>query len=142
MSAEDDQDRPSRFDAERALLDMARSTGLIDPGGHEDPALLARARQIIGSLPDDHLGSLLQRLAGSAPPALDATSAFCARHAISEAERSLLESVVEGRSVTEHAEAKDISVNTARTHMRRLLEKTGARNQVDLIRIFFVRTPD
>lgn len=142
MSADDENDITARFDAERALLEMARSTGLLDPGGHEDPLLLARAKQIIGGLPDDHLHSFLQRLAGIALSTNSTKAEFCRRYSISSAEQSLLESFISGSSVTEHAKAKGISVNTARTHMRRLIEKTGTKNQVDLIRLYFSQIAD
>jgi DNA-binding CsgD family transcriptional regulator len=51
------------------------------------------------------------------------------------AEARLLMGLVEGRSLQECAAAAGISVQTARSQLKRIFDKTGERRQSDLIRL-------
>lgn len=55
---------------------------------------------------------------------------------LSDAQHSLAERVANGLSLEQSATEMGITVNTARTHLRRMYDKTGARNQAALLRIF------
>lgn len=54
---------------------------------------------------------------------------------LSAAELRVLEALLEGRSPGEAAEALGVSITTVRTHIQRLLAKTGTSRQVDLVRL-------
>jgi hypothetical protein len=123
-------------DARQALPGLVRDSGLFDLD--YDPSELARMNQIFEYLPDQTVFDLSKRL----------EVCYCRERAgfrlpfqafgISPPSK-LLESLVEGLTVVAHAERAGISVNTARTHMRRLMEKTGTSGQLDLIRLAHVQ---
>lgn len=104
-----------------------------------EPVWADRLAEIAGQLPPE----VLQDLAGRARRALGDRmidfATFSTQHGLTPAEMLLVESVSEGRSVPEHAEAAGISVNTARVHMQRVLEKTGSHRQTDLLRMLLAR---
>lgn len=54
---------------------------------------------------------------------------------VTPAEGRLMVALVEGRSLTEHAACTGISVLTARSHLKRIFEKTGTHSQSDLVRM-------
>lgn len=60
---------------------------------------------------------------------------FATQFALTPAETRLVESLARGATVAEHAAERGISVNTARVHMQRVLEKTGAHRQANLVRM-------
>lgn len=122
------------FEARTALPGQIRDSGLFDLD--YDPGELARMKQIFEHLSDQtvlNLSKRLETLCAEKQPDFDR---FSAEFGISPAERKLLESLVEGKTVVAHAERLGTSVNTARTHMRRLLDKTGSTGQLDLLRKF------
>jgi DNA-binding CsgD family transcriptional regulator len=107
----------------------------LDP----DPDILDRLVKVLDQLPDDVSAALNRALVAAEGVMERNPQDFIDRHNISKAEGRLLLALAEGRSVAQHAGALGISVNTARTHMRRLLEKTGASGQLDLLRLFLGR---
>jgi DNA-binding CsgD family transcriptional regulator len=56
-------------------------------------------------------------------------------HGLTPTEAELAAFLAEGRSLAEFAAARGCSEQTARTHMKRILDKTGARRQADLVRM-------
>ena len=52
---------------------------------------------------------------------------------MTEAEASLAAALCAGTSVSDYAVSRGVSVHTVRTHMRALLQKTGAGRQVELV---------
>jgi len=56
-------------------------------------------------------------------------------------EIAVLMPLLEGKSITEVAEILGVSQATARTHLQRLLEKTGTSRQADLIRVVLQAMP-
>lgn len=125
--------RDQMLEARTALPGLVRDAGLFDLD--YDPAELERMNKIFEHLPDQTVLDLSKRLAFLMQEKQPDLTAFSDKHGISPAERKLLESLIEGLTVVAHAEREGISVNTARTHMRRLLEKTGSGGQLDLIRL-------
>lgn len=122
------------FEARAALPGKIRESGLFDLD--YDPGELVRMNQIVEHLPDQTVLDLSKRLGSLAADKQPDIATFSTAFRISPAERKLLESLVEGLTVVAHSEMAGISVNTARTHMRRLLEKTGSAGQLDLLRKF------
>jgi DNA-binding CsgD family transcriptional regulator len=60
---------------------------------------------------------------------------FVRRYAITPAESRVMQLLVQGMAPAEAAEALGISLPTARTHLARLLDKTGTSRQADLVRL-------
>lgn len=123
--------------ADRTRVDLPQQvvdSGLFDLD--QDPAQLARVREIVSHLPDRTVVDVASRLRTAGHAQQTDIKAFTDRHGITPAEQRLLASLVAGLSVVDHAREQRISVNTARTHMRRLIEKTGSRGQLDLLRKF------
>lgn len=54
-------------------------------------------------------------------------------HALTPAEAALASALTEGRSLAEFAEARGCSEETARTHLKRVLEKTDTHRQAELV---------
>ena len=131
-------DKDRMHEARAALPDKIRESGLFDLD--YDPEELARMNRIFEHLPDQTVLDLSKRLGSLAAEKQPDLVAFSKEFGISPAERKLLESLVEGLTVVAHSENAGISVNTARTHMRRLLEKTGSTGQLDLLRKFHCST--
>jgi len=50
-------------------------------------------------------------------------------------EAELAAALAEGRTLAEFAEARGCSEQTGRTHLKRILEKTGTSRQADLVRV-------
>lgn len=63
------------------------------------------------------------------------------RYGLTPAELRIFMWAVEGRGTAEIADLSGTSANTIKTHMRRLLSKTGARRQADLVRLVASITP-
>jgi|GEM_PF-2429941 len=56
-------------------------------------------------------------------------------HGLTATEASLAVALAEGQSAAEIAEARHSSEHTVRTHLKRILEKTGTHRQADLVRV-------
>lgn len=56
-------------------------------------------------------------------------------HALTPREAALASAVAEGHSLADFAEARGCTEETARTHLKRVLEKTGTHRQADLVRV-------
>lgn len=120
-------------DALRAELPrQVEQSGLFDVD--DEPGQIARLREIFAHLPDRAVINVSQKLKSFQAAQTPDITHFVEEHSISAAEQKLLESLIEGLTVVAHAGRLGISVNTARTHMRRLLEKTGSSGQLDLVK--------
>ena len=111
-----------------------RLSGLGVLGPQPDPAHEKRLREVMGSLPENLAEAITGRLSAIWDQEFTSFEEFCEKHGISPAEERLLRSLVDGHTIVEHAQTAGISVNTARTQMRSLLEKSGSSGQLDLIR--------
>jgi DNA-binding CsgD family transcriptional regulator len=56
-------------------------------------------------------------------------------YGMTPAEAQLTEALVNGKSVTDYADARNVTVNTVRTQLKSILAKTGATRQADLVRM-------
>lgn len=57
-------------------------------------------------------------------------------YGLSDAQMQIAGRIANGSDLAEAASEMGISVNTARTHLRRMFDKTDARSQIDLLRLF------
>lgn len=55
---------------------------------------------------------------------------------LSDAQMDIAARIANGADIAGAAEQMNISINTARTHLRRMFDKTDARSQIDLLRLF------
>lgn len=122
-----------------ALLDEFRAINVDGLRLDDHLGWIHRMRAIIGGLPDEDVAGMLNRVRLSKGEERVSLEAFALEHGLTPAERHLVESIAQGLSVPEHAERMRITGNTARVHMQRTLEKTGARRQTDLLRLLFAR---
>lgn len=122
-------------DADRRgeIPELTKKLGILDQYVGEDPKITARLEDILAQLPENLVTNLHSRMTNQLQIARAGYDRFASEHGISKAEKRLLDSLVNGMTVVQHAEANGISVNTARTHMRRLLDKTGSKGQLDLV---------
>jgi DNA-binding CsgD family transcriptional regulator len=65
----------------------------------------------------------------------DRTAALRSAYGLTPTEAHLVQSISEGASLKKIASARQITYETVRTHLRRILSKTGARRQAELVRI-------
>ena len=62
-------------------------------------------------------------------------------YGVTPAEAALAQVVARGTGLTEAADELGISMNTARTHLKRVFQKTGTRRQAELVRLFLSGVP-
>lgn len=67
--------------------------------------------------------------------AIDHRAALRTVYRLSPMETRVTQAIVEGESVKQFAARSDMSYETARTHLRRVFEKTGTRKQSALVRL-------
>lgn len=145
MPKKTDQDSNSRKLSEKAnharfqIPELAKRLGLMDLDLDIDTTRLDRLKDIFDQLPDQQVIEIADRLQQEKGINDIATTRFIDEFSISPAEGRLLDSLVGGLTVVEHAKQNNVSVNTARTQMRGLLEKTGSSGQLDLVRKFYGR---
>ena len=124
---------------ERARADIPSLLNALDLSYLDlanEPERLNRLKVIADNLPDNFVVGLANRLQHESDKIAHNPQGFFEEYHISPAEAGLLKSLAEGKTVTEHAKGKNVSVNTVRTQIRRLLEKTNASNQTDLVRVY------
>ena len=68
-------------------------------------------------------------------------NAWAAAFGLTAAEVRLLELMVAGNTVNAAAASLNVAVTTARTHLARLMEKTGTRRQAELVRKILLIPP-
>ena len=66
---------------------------------------------------------------------------FAVVHELTPAETKLLDGLSRGQSLADYAKSNHISVNTARVHRQRILEKCGVNSQTALLEKVFTFTP-
>ncbi len=65
----------------------------------------------------------------------DRTAALRSAYGLTNAEARLVQALSEGASLKKIADTHGITYETVRTHIRRILSKTGAKRQAELVRI-------
>ena len=120
---------------EETFPELVAEAGLTDADLHSEPEIRQRLAEIASQLDDGALDSVTERLRDAIQKQGPDIQAFAENFSLTVTETALLEDLLAGITVVEHAELRNVSVNTARTHMRRLLEKTGTAGQLDLVRL-------
>lgn len=105
----------------------------------DNPGWQERLQEITAFLPDELMADLTNRLQIGASDQFANTEAFSRIYGLTKAETKLLTSLVAGLSVPDHAKKLGISVNTGRVHMQRILDKTAASGQLDLMKMLHKR---
>jgi DNA-binding CsgD family transcriptional regulator len=108
---------------------------LLDRGEGRRP-LLVQVNGIRDSVSQWGVGAVVSivDLAPYSPASFDT---FATSHRLTVAETRVLRQVVAGKSLTAAAQDLHISEPTARTHMSRVLDKTGTKRQTELLYLFF-----
>jgi DNA-binding NarL/FixJ family response regulator len=83
-------------------------------------------------------GLIFGRAALCEPLGIDA---FGRQHGLTQAECAVLASLCDGQTPREIAEEREVAVCTVRTHVRSVLEKSGARSVSQLIRLTAMLPP-
>lgn len=97
-------------------------------------------RLFVSPLPRDHLpcgtaAPAVLILAGAPDSARrPAADELCRYFGLTRAEGQLLAAVLEGADLRTYAGRRGVSIETARTHLKRVLGKTGHHRQIDLVR--------
>lgn len=128
-----------------AVVRSARDLRLVGQRGIAIPALKRDGRpSVVHVLPltGGELRPGLERRAAAViviapaemPPQMPA-AVLALIYDLTPAEVLLLEYVVEGTTLAEICAKLGISMNTVKTHLKRVFEKTGARRQADLVRL-------
>ncbi len=117
------------------FINLAENIGLVEEPLDKNLLWKNRLSEIINYMPEQLAIDLVDQMQTAIDnPHADAVT-FAKLHNLTPAEEKLLTSLVEGHSVPHHAKNLGISVNTGRVHMQRILDKTGANGQLDLIRM-------
>lgn len=96
--------------------------GDVDEGNADVCWVIAQSGMILVSFNDPR--AIEQRL--------EAASVI---YGITAAQRSLAAQIIAGRDLAQAAEHLGVSINTTRTHLRRMFDKTGVRSQPALVRV-------
>ncbi|MFT5434710.1 MAG: DNA-binding CsgD family transcriptional regulator [Myxococcota bacterium] len=90
---------------------------------------------VLGGETHELNGRMIMYLTDPAGDMPDITQSLCRLWGLSAAEATVAALVVEGQDLNQIAAARGVSVLTVRHQMRRIFDKTGARRQVDLVRL-------
>lgn len=137
--ADEDKDteaRAKQIEFLRPFLKQFRGDGIKISA---EPVWAERVEAILADLAPDVLEGIAHSIRRSSDNQLVDLEAFGQTYGLTPAEIKMIDSIVGGLSVREHGKAYDISINTARVHMQRVLEKTGSNRQTDLLRKVFGR---
>ncbi|MBO6726091.1 MAG: helix-turn-helix transcriptional regulator [Rhizobiaceae bacterium] len=131
--------------AQAAIEDFVSLLGDLSLDGiplAEERVWKQRAFEIAGWLPGETRQEIIGRMRRVRDAAATVDLAgFAGRHGLTPAETQLLAHFADGTSIAQYAEKQAISVNTARVHMQRILEKTGTSRQTDLMRMLWAFGP-
>lgn len=101
-------------------LSSVRRTDGLAPGGSECAAVVIREIARAGIISSEF---------------------FTRCYGVTQAERRLLQTLAEGRTVSEAGQALNVSLNTVKSHLKSLFAKTGTNRQAELIRLVLNTTP-
>ncbi len=121
------------------FIELADQTGIAGEPLGENQAWQERIKKIIDFLPEQTVSGLVKHMQTTLNKPVTDTESFVKTHRLTPAETKLLLSLSNGISVPKHAKKLGISVNTGRVHMQRILDKTGANGQLDLIKMLHKR---
>lgn len=137
MSDQEDskrKDRASKREVSK-VYDAIVKANLLGPSNDIELETGQRMSEILNSLSPDEFNAVQKAVMAASNKLELVLKSFSLDYGLTNAETGLLRSQLEGKTIVDHACANGVSVNTARTHMRHLLDKTGAANQLDLLRM-------
>jgi DNA-binding CsgD family transcriptional regulator len=101
------------------------------------PVWEERIQEVLQQLPEDVVQGFAARIRQVNGRTLADYKAFGERFGLTPAETKVLSGLASGLSTKEYAEKHDLSANTVRTHVQRILEKTEAPTQAELMRMLY-----
>lgn len=124
-------------DDKEDILDFLNLLELNGERLNDVPEWRERMKVILAQLPEHVVSGFAERIkAADGRPVTDYRK-FAERFGLTQAETNLLAGLAGGLTLKEYAEKKGVSVNTARVHRQRILEKTEAQSQSDLLRMLY-----
>ena len=115
------------------LLSLVRELGILDPDSPTEAHQLERLEEVFDHLPPELQRDLQNTIDRQLDRKHSRIKAFAEYYDLTAAELDLLTNLCAGLNTAEHAEKRNISKHTVRTHMQRLREKTGAKRQAEVI---------
>lgn len=127
--------KPTSQELSTKFIELADKISLAEEPLAENKIWQDRMREVIDHLPSPIVSNLVERMQIAARDECADTQYFAKIHGLTPAEEKLLISLSDGLTVPEHANNLGIAVNTGRVHMQRILDKTSASGQLDLIKM-------
>jgi len=125
----------------RALIEI-RNSGIIEAlSPTATDAAILRMREILNQLDDNLIREFFvpdeDNLDGEADSWETAVRQIAGEHHFTPAEQRVLVNLCRGLSVSDQAERLEVSRNTVRTHLQRLMIKSGTHSQTELMGFVF-----
>ncbi len=117
------------------FVELVKHFALSDDFLSDNSVWPERLQEIATFLPKELTSDLVDRMRTIAHEQSADIEAFSRIHDLTKAEEKLLISLAAGLSVPAHSKKLGISVNTGRVHMQRILDKTAASGQLDLMKM-------
>jgi DNA-binding CsgD family transcriptional regulator len=116
------------------FLQHGGALSLPRPEGRRPLSAMVAPIGVTGLFPSSRSASVVVLVEEPSQPAAAPFAAFTKSHGLSPAESGLAARLVNGLSLRQAAADLGISDNTARSHLKHVFAKTGARRQSDLVR--------
>jgi DNA-binding CsgD family transcriptional regulator len=116
------------------FLQHGGAVSLPRPAGRRPLTAMVAPTGVTGLFPASRSARVVVLIEQPERQAAAPFAVFTKRYRLSPAEAGLAARIVGGMSLRQAAAAIGISDNTARTHLKRVFSKTGARRQSDLVR--------
>lgn len=129
------KDKRTHEELAAQFTQLVEQSGLSGDQLSDNPAWQKRLQEITAFLPEDLTRNLIDRMQMAVEGGISNVAAFSRIHGLTKAEVKLLTSLSAGLTAADHAKKMGISVNTGRVHMQRILDKTAAKGQLDLIKM-------
>ena len=134
-----DQNNDNASDREAELMAFLELLELNGERLSEVPEWHQRMQEILAQLPDDVVTGFANRIRRADGPPVANYQAFADDFDLTPTETKVLAALSQGLSLKQYAAKNEISFNTARVHCQRILEKTEAQSQTDLLRMLYTR---
>lgn len=125
--------QPRDADASADLLSRIRELGMLPHEVLSEPDQLARLQEVFAALDPALHDQIMRRTDQHIDQKQSRIRAFAEHYDLTAAELDLLTNLCSGLNTRQHAQVRNISKHTVRTHMQRLREKTGAKREAEVI---------
>ena len=116
------------------FLQHGGALALPRPEGRRPLSAMVAPTGVTGIFPSSRSARVVVLIEEPARPPTAQTDAFAKAHKLSPAEAELAARLISGLSLRQAASALSIRDSTARSHLKRIFVKTGARRQAELVR--------